>query len=137
MKKLITILTITCAGAFAFANEPTDAEKQEIRAEALVHRAFAYLNLVNVYGEPYRAATAETDQGIPLLTTPRVDGSLPRASVAEVYRQIIQDLNDALEYLPDLSEYNFYPSKCMVYNRFYRIFFLQQSKYLLLLVRSE
>lgn len=28
MKKLITILTITCAGAFAFANEPTDAEKQ-------------------------------------------------------------------------------------------------------------
>ena len=90
----------------------TDAEKQEIRAEALVHRVFAYLNLVNVYGEPYRAATAETDQGIPLLTTPRVDGSLPRASVAEVYRQIIQDLNDALEYLPDLPEYNFYPSKC-------------------------
>ena len=93
----------------------TDAEKQQIRAEALVHRAFAYLNLVNVYGEPYRAATAETDQGIPLLTTPRVDGSLPRASVAEVYRQIIQDLNDALEYLPDLPEYNFYPSKCAVY----------------------
>ena len=93
----------------------TDAEKQQIRAEALVHRAFAYLNLVNVYGEPYRAATAETDQGIPLLTTPRVEGSLARASVAEVYRQIIQDLNDALEYLPDLPEYNFYPSKCAVY----------------------
>ena len=93
----------------------SDAEKQQIRAEALVHRAFAYLNLVNVYGEPYRAATAETDQGIPLLTTPRVEGSLARASVAEVYRQIIQDLNDALEYLPDLPEYNFYPSKCAVY----------------------
>ena len=28
MKKLITILTLTLAGAFAFANEPTDAEKQ-------------------------------------------------------------------------------------------------------------
>ena len=28
MKKLITILTLTLAGAFAFANEPTDTEKQ-------------------------------------------------------------------------------------------------------------
>lgn len=93
----------------------TNAEKMAIRAEALVHRADAYLALVNVYGKPYNAATATTDQGVPLLTTPRVEGSLPRASVERVYEQIIQDLNDAFEYLPDVPEYNFYPSKCAVY----------------------
>ncbi len=60
----------------------TQAEKLAIRAEALVHRADAYLALVNVYGKPYNEATAVTDQGVPLLTTPRVEGSLPRASVA-------------------------------------------------------
>ena len=48
----------------------TNAEKMAIRAEALVHRADAYLALVNVYGKPYNAATATTDQGVPLLTTP-------------------------------------------------------------------
>ncbi len=93
----------------------TDSEKLAIRAEALVHRADAYLSLVNVYGKPYNSATAATDQGIPLLTTPRVEGSLPRASVEQVYKQIIQDLDDAFEYLPDMPEYNFYPSKCAVY----------------------
>lgn len=93
----------------------TQAEKLSIRAEALVHRADAYLSLVNVYGVPYRAATAATDQGVPLLTTPRVEGSLPRASVERVYEQIIQDLNDAFEYLPDVPQYNFYPGKCAVY----------------------
>ncbi|MEI3420623.1 MAG: RagB/SusD family nutrient uptake outer membrane protein [Butyricimonas faecihominis] len=51
----------------------TNEEKLEIRAEALVHRAEAYLTLVNVYGVPYNAATASTDQGVPLLTTPRVE----------------------------------------------------------------
>lgn len=93
----------------------TREEKLAIRAEALVHRADAYLALVNVYGKPYHAATASTDQGVPLLTTPRVEGSLPRASVERVYEQIIQDLNDAFEYLSDVPEYNFYPSKCAVY----------------------
>ncbi len=93
----------------------TQAEKLSIRAEALVHRADAYLALVNVYGKPYNAATAATDQGVPLLTTPRVEGSLPRASVERVYEQIISDLNDAFEYLPDVPQFNFYPSKCAVY----------------------
>ena len=93
----------------------TQAEKLAIRAEALVHRADAYLALVNVYGKPYNEATAVTDQGVPLLTTPRVEGSLPRASVAKVYEQIIQDLDDAFEYLSDVPEFNFYPSKCAVY----------------------
>ncbi len=93
----------------------TEAEKLAIRAEALVHRADAYLSLVNLYGRPYNAATASIDQGVPLLTTPRVEGSLPRASVEKVYEQILQDLNDAFEYLPDLPDYKFYPSKCAVY----------------------
>lgn len=93
----------------------TNEEKLEIRAEALVHRAEAYLTLVNVYGKPYNAATASTDQGIPLLTTPRVEGSLPRASVATVYEQIFKDLEDAFEYLPNKADFNFYPSKCAIY----------------------
>ena len=93
----------------------TNEEKLEIRAEALVHRAEAYLTLVNVYGVPYNAATASTDQGVPLLTTPRVEGALPRASVEKVYEQIFKDLDDAFEYLPDVAEFNFYPGKCAIY----------------------
>ena len=45
----------------------TNEEKLEIRAEALVHRAEAYLTLVNVYGVPYNAATASTDDAFEYL----------------------------------------------------------------------
>ena len=93
----------------------TDEEKREIYAEALVHRADAYWVLANTYGAPYRAATATTDKCVPLLTTPRVDGSLPRATVAEVFDQIIKDLTEAKGALPELPEYNFYPSQAAVY----------------------
>lgn len=97
------------------SNGGTDAEKRQIRAEALVHRADAYLALANVYGSPYRAETAETDLSVPLLTEPRVEGSLPRATVAEVFGQIVADLSAAVDDLPEVADYTFYPSKCAAY----------------------
>ena len=96
-------------------SEGDEEEKQEVRAEALVYRAEAHLALVNMYGKPYRAESASTDQGVPLMTEPRVEGSLPRATVSEVYDQIIDDLTEAIPYLPDLPEHTFYPSKCAAY----------------------
>jgi hypothetical protein len=93
----------------------TDADKKQLYAEALVHRAYAYWCLVNIYGRQYDAATAATDLGVPLLLTPDLFASLNRASVADVYSQVISDLKEALDPLPALPDYNTRPSKSAVY----------------------
>ncbi|MCP2028409.1 hypothetical protein L1276_003579 [Flavobacterium sp. HSC-32F16] len=74
----------------------TEAERLAIKGEAQVHRAFIFLTLVNVFGKAYDPATASTDLGIPLLTVPTVTENVTRASVKEVYDQIVKDLTEAV-----------------------------------------
>ncbi|MFD2827082.1 RagB/SusD family nutrient uptake outer membrane protein [Leeuwenhoekiella polynyae] len=88
----------------------TEAEKEEALAQAKVHRAFAYFSLVNVYAKQYDAATASTDLGVPLLLTPDLFVALERASVARVYEQIITDLEEAVDFLPETQKNSFLPS---------------------------
>jgi tetratricopeptide (TPR) repeat protein len=93
----------------------TDDVKHQIYAEAQVHRAYSYWCLVNQYGKQYDNTTAATDLGVPLLLTPDLYASLKRASVQTVYNQIIADLKTAIDYLPDLPDYNTRPSKAGAY----------------------
>lgn len=102
----------------------TVAEKAELVAEALTHRADAYLNLVNEYAKPYNASTAVSDLGVPLLVTPSLDQSLARASVAAIYSRIESDLKTALESLPRTTQYNTLPSKAAAWSLLARMYLL-------------
>jgi len=93
----------------------TLTEKNYILAQAKTQRAYAYLNLVNLYAKPYNQSTANTDPGLPLLTTSYLFSSLERASLEKVYQQIISDLSSSIRYLPDLPEFNCEPSKAAAY----------------------
>lgn len=84
----------------------TTAEKNVLLAEAKVHRAYAYLILVNLYGKQYVAATAATDPGVPIRKNLDFEEKLPRATVQEVYNYILQDLTDALGKLPATPQLN-------------------------------
>ncbi|SDG30883.1 SusD family protein [Pedobacter terrae] len=97
------------------SQDGTEAEKQRIYAEALVHRAYTYLILVNLYGKQYNAATASTDLGVPLLTTSNLFTKLDRAPVADVYKLILGDLRTSISRLPALAEYNVRPAKVSSY----------------------
>ncbi|MCX2429445.1 RagB/SusD family nutrient uptake outer membrane protein [Pedobacter sp. GR22-10] len=97
------------------SQDGTEAEKQQIYAEALVHRAYTYLVLVNTYGKQYNAASASTDLGVPLLTTPNLFAKLNRASVADVYKQILNDLRISISRLPAVAAYNVRPAKVSGY----------------------
>ncbi|KLT66763.1 RagB/SusD family nutrient uptake outer membrane protein [Pedobacter sp. BMA] len=100
------------------SQDGTEAEKQKLYAEALVHRAYAYLILVNMYGKQYNAATASADLGVPLLTTPNLYTKLNRASVADVYALILKDLRSSVSRLPALPDYNVRPAKVSAYALF-------------------
>lgn len=94
----------------------TTAEKKEIYAEALVNRAFAYLQLVNTYGPQFDPASDNSEKAVPLLLAPELFSSLERSTVGQVYDQIISDLQTALASdIQDQPDFNVLPSKKAVY----------------------
>ncbi len=76
------------------ANGPV-AAKNELKAQALAYRAFAYHYLVQLYGKRYVAGANNTQLGVPLILDTQLEGQ-PRATVEEVYTQINKDLDDAI-----------------------------------------
>jgi hypothetical protein len=105
----------------------TDSVKQEIQAEALIHRSFSYWALVNCYGKQFDSSTASTDLGVPLLLVPDLTAKLTRASVKTVYDQIISDTKAAITYLPSVNTYNSYPSKLAAYALLARIYLFTRN----------
>lgn len=96
------------------ADNPT--AKKQMMAEARVHRAYAYLNLVNVYAKHYDAQTAATDLGVPMYEDASSLPALDRKPVKVVYDFIVQELTKALPDLPDdYAQYSHRPSKAAVY----------------------
>ncbi|MGE8377688.1 MAG: RagB/SusD family nutrient uptake outer membrane protein, partial [Sphingobacterium sp.] len=89
----------------------TDAQKRNILAQAKVHRALNYFNLVNSYAKQYDASTANTDLGVPLLTSPDLYAKLDRKPVETVYKQIIEDLSSAIADLPEQANFNILASR--------------------------
>lgn len=79
------------------ASGGTERDRKVLLGEALVGRAFEYLNLVNLYARHYDPATAASDYGVPLVLSEEITGEkYPRASVEKVYRQIESDLTEAV-----------------------------------------
>jgi len=73
-----------------------DNEKAMIKGEALAFRGWSHFMLVQFFAKRYNAASKPNSQaGIPIMITGSTDG-LPRASVEEVYAQIVKDLDDAI-----------------------------------------
>lgn len=73
----------------------TQAERNQVKGEALAIRGWAYFHLVQYYGKRYDAsAKPNTALGVPLVLQPTQEG-LPRATVEEVYAQINKDLEEA------------------------------------------
>lgn len=65
------------------------------RGEAFIARAFAYMNLARLFGKAYDPASADTDLCVPLVTVYDQSARPARATVAEVYAQIKEDLDSA------------------------------------------
>ena len=73
--------------------------------QALVYRAFSHLMLVQLYGDRYVPGGANGHDGVPIVLTPENEG-LPRSSVADVYAQIHDDLDEAARRLANYSRPN-------------------------------
>ncbi|MGX5817184.1 RagB/SusD family nutrient uptake outer membrane protein [Chitinophaga lutea] len=80
----------------------TDSDKDWVKGQCHVLRAYYYFMLVNLYALPYNAANGdpETNPGVPLKLDANVsETGNPRNSVAEVYAQIRKDLDAGIPLL--------------------------------------
>jgi len=80
--------------------------KNQVIGEAYAYRAFAYFQLVQLYGKRYVAGKNNTDLGVVLRDDPRDISPKERATVEEVYAEIWNDLQNASTYLKGKSVAN-------------------------------
>ncbi len=107
----------------------TASQKASIKAEALLGRAQSYFYLVNEYAKPYNAATAATDLAVPYITSDDVSQKTPpRATAGEIYKHIIDDINEAIPNLPvDNGNARFRGSKAAAYSVLSRVYLYRRE----------
>ncbi len=77
------------------ANATEKAELDRYRGDAYIARAYYYSELVKRFAKPYNPASAATDLGVPLITTFDLNEKPARATIAQVYTQILADIAKA------------------------------------------
>ncbi|MET0394843.1 MAG: RagB/SusD family nutrient uptake outer membrane protein, partial [Chitinophagaceae bacterium] len=87
--------------------EFNDLTKARVMGEAYFIRAVAHFELVRLYGHQYGFASSAANSGIVLRTQPTIHvkgkadlQGVKRATVEEVYQQVISDLKNAEEMMP-------------------------------------
>jgi len=106
------------------------AEKDQLLGEAYALRALTYFDLINIFGKPYNAATAATDQGVPLALKIDLEQAYVPQSIAVIYDQILADNEEAKRLLnldTQTAGINYRFSKASLYAMESRIFLYRQE----------
>lgn len=88
-----------------------DSDKHFLKAQALTYRAWSYYQMVQLYGERYVKGGDNSGLGVSLVLEP-ITTAEPRSTVEEVYKQINDDLDNAITLYssakarPDISHLN-------------------------------
>ena len=108
--------------------EATEAEQKKLWAEAKVLRAMSYFNLVNYYADTYEASTAASKLSVPLITNSEINAPSIQVSIQEMYNFILKDVEEALPFLPTISQTVLHPNLGTGY-AFYARVYLQMNNY--------
>lgn len=106
---------------------------RECKGEALLCRAYAHFMLANVFAHAYNNETSEQDLGIVYMTRPAqtLAENPERLSVAEVYRLIDRDLQEALPLVGsnyDVPKYHFTPRAAYAFACRFYLYYEQWDK---------
>ncbi len=103
-------------------------EIAQLKAEAKLHRAWAYFNLVNIYAVHYNASSAATDLGVPIREGIELEGlDFTRNTIEEVYDYILENILSSVDHLIDVQSNNvtFRPSKAGAYGLLAKVYLYQ------------
>lgn len=86
------------------------ARFNNIKGQALFFRAYAFYTLAQLFAVPY-SQTSQQEPGIPLKLISDINEQIKRGTIAETYRQLGNDLSEAVNLLPVTQEFKTRPSK--------------------------
>ena len=88
----------------AALDKVTATRRNRIEGEALFVRGLVYFDLVRYYAKAWNDGSPQSNPGVPLVLTPTTslgsNNQVARNTVAEVYTQVLQDLERAKTLLP-------------------------------------
>lgn len=99
MYRIIFYANSTIDGIMDAKVDVTDDSREQLLAEAYCLRAYTHFELLNLYAKQYVKETASSDKGVPVVLVVDIDQAFPRATVEEVYTQILKDIEEAGKYM--------------------------------------
>ncbi|GGE41343.1 hypothetical protein GCM10011413_04030 [Pedobacter psychrotolerans] len=105
-----------------------DAKLKNIIAQSRFHRSKAFLNVISIWTKAYDQGSAAADLGIPLRLDADFNKTSVRASLAESYDQVLNDLKATIADLPVKDVSVIRPSKAAAYGLLSRTY-LQMRNY--------
>lgn len=103
------------------------AEKDRLKGEAHFIRGYAFYYLAQLYAAPYNPDGDNSSPGIPLRLSSDFNTLSTRASVQETYEQIIADLTESFERLPEYVDYKTRPSKTAALAALARVYLAMEA----------
>lgn len=101
--------------------------KNRIKGSALFYRGYTFLELVQIFAEPYDRNLATSQLGIPLRLTSSISEPIFRPSLQQTYDQIVNDLKLAVQLLPVANPPASRPSKPAAYAAMARCYMAMQD----------
>lgn len=107
--------------------EAKEADKRILWAQAKMLRAMSYFTLTNFYADTYTTANA-SKLSVPLITSADINAPSKQVTLQEMYDFILKDVNEAIPYLPKVSQTALHPNLGAGY-AFYSRVYLQMNNY--------
>ncbi len=116
-----------CNTVLANLSVVTADKVDRIEGEAKFIRGVMYFELVRVYARTWTdpSGTPATNPGVPIVLEPSTTALVDRSSVAEVYTQVISDLQDAKTLLPITN--SFFATTYAASSILSRVYMMQQD----------
>ncbi|QES90340.1 RagB/SusD family nutrient uptake outer membrane protein [Rhizosphaericola mali] len=103
-------------------NSDNKSAWENVKGSALYFRAFANFELCQLFCPVYDSASMETDLGLPLRLSADANEPLSRSNIKKTYEQILNDLSEALRFLPKMVAYKTRPSIGAAYGLLGRVY---------------
>lgn len=100
---------------------------EEVKGSALFYRAFAVFHLAQLFAKPFNESSADVDFGVPIPLHSDVNERPGRGTLRQTYTQMISDLQNAFELLPEQAQYKSRPSKLATLALLSRIYFSMED----------
>lgn len=105
----------------AALGEASEHDRDRVKGAAHFFRGWRYFLLAQLYAPHYRIGVNDGELGLPMRLDPDINLPSIRNTLAETYEMIVDDLNQAVHYLPESSSTPTRPSKAAAYAAMARV----------------